>query len=408
MLIAHDYNIPERELVTGTNQLLIGYDSCRLLMNYLDKDYVLFLDSNVRRKSRVNALLDSVSSRAQAVFYCDREPQLEQVIDVSKRVARALDERKATIVAIGGGSTIDFAKAVFSVLNSGEIYCRDTPFRHPDSSLIVLPTTAGSGSEVSRFSVITDEAGTKRSARSWDLRPDLTILDPQLLEQVPTLTLLTWSFDAFNHLLEASLHRFEKTMYFRPLIKQGIKYIIEAVRHWQSTGDNTLPIDVIKHLQLASVYGGTVISNVRTSLLHALAESYASRSCLSHSQTLVLFYRQVYAFYHEEIDAILQDMDFARGLGNTESLLAFWHFLDIAHYSPIHNDLMQGGSLSELSEAISTLVLRDKVLIEKESPKKLDEKIIAKLVRGAFNTYLKEVNKQVDDSDQQQTAITVS
>ena len=387
MLIAHDYNRPDREVVTGTNQLLICSDAYLSLKQYLNSCYFLFVDNWLAINPDENARLEELQSGAQAVIHCHGEPKALDVLEVARNLI--VNAERVSFVAIGGGSTIDFTKGVFSYFQCGEIYCRDINIRQIDAAIIAVPTTVGSGSEVSRFAVIADEKGRKQTARSWDLRPELTILDAQFLKQVPSLVLLTWAFDAFNHLLEASINRFEKTRFFRPIIVEGMTKIIDAVKYWQLTGASTLPLTLIEGLQFASVYAGSVISNVRTNLLHALAEPYSEFSHLTHPQTLVLFYRQAYGFLSKEIDQFLIDMRFQEnGLGDTQALTSFWEFLEVHHHQAIQEDLLRSVHNDNLCKKLSRLVLRDKVLVEKECPRNIDENRISQIVKTAFGHYL--------------------
>ena len=195
MIILNGYNGPEREIVTGPKQMLIGRHSCQSLPSFIPGRFYLFLDKGLVGKKSVAQVLESIDDNCEHTFYCEGEPRESDIMD---RV-RYVHDKTPFFVAIGGGSTIDAAKAMVALVYGGQIRCRDREFDARGDKLIAVPTTVSSGSEVSRFAVVRDESGQKITTRSWDLRPDLTILDPQLLLFVPSLTLLTWAFDAFNH-----------------------------------------------------------------------------------------------------------------------------------------------------------------------------------------------------------------
>ncbi|MBU0972707.1 MAG: iron-containing alcohol dehydrogenase [Proteobacteria bacterium] len=115
-------------------------------------------------------------------------------------------------VAIGGGSSIDTAKAVNANLgNPGSLKdhainlngLKILPFDNPLNPLLVLPTTAGTGSEVSPSSVVTDkEIKIKMSVMSPDLQPDIAIIDPALMKGLPPHITASTGLDAFSHAVE--------------------------------------------------------------------------------------------------------------------------------------------------------------------------------------------------------------
>lgn len=127
---------------------------------------------------------------------------------VKKATDEFLNSGADFIVAFGGGSPLDVAKAV-AVLASygGNItdYEGGGKVPGPVIPMIAIPTTAGTGSEVTAFSVITDHARNyKLTVVSNYLLPEYAILDPELIMTVPKKTAAACGIDAFVHALEAS------------------------------------------------------------------------------------------------------------------------------------------------------------------------------------------------------------
>lgn len=385
MIMTSAFNTPQHEWVTWPKQILIGSDSVESIVPRLDKHFILIVDKSISQKGCSELPLLEIESACGTSFTCEREPHCSDIL----AIAQALGNRKPNILAVGGGATIDLAKGVMAQLHHGEIYCRDRLFRSDEVKFIAVPSTAGSGSEVSRFAVINNDQGIKQTSRSWDLRPDLTVLDSAMLQAVPAFTLLTWAFDAFNHLLEASMNHQEKTLCLLPLIRHGLKHIIHAVQYWKRTQSELLPVEVIRNLQLASTYGGIVISNVRTNLLHSFAEAYAPESPLSHPQTLLLFYKTVYRTLKKPLEAALQQIDLNEPvIANSEDVIEFWQFLFAHHYLALKGAVSNNKDLELSMKRTVNRVLNDRVLIENESPVPIEAKKIESLLVRAFDELL--------------------
>lgn len=148
---------------------------------------------------------------------------------VEKALASYQKQRAPLVVALGGGSVIDVAKAVaILAANGGRIHEYEgfDKFSTPPLPLIALPTTAGTGSEVSAVCSITDTSrGLKMSIRSAALNPArVAILDPSLLRSLPKEVAVHAGMDAFTHALESYVSR-----QANPLTDAGNLYALELI-----------------------------------------------------------------------------------------------------------------------------------------------------------------------------------
>lgn len=289
----------------------------------------------------------------------------------------------AAVIALGGGSAIDVAKAVHAHLSFGALEVRDK-LRPPDAPVLVaIPTTAGSGSETSRFFILS-EHGAKRARRSWSFVPDLTVLDPRWLTQMPRHRIVLGAFDAFCHLWETFVCRNERSPYTDMLALTGIPKIARSVAKLNA-GHPLQNADILD-LHFASALGGQAISNVRTGIIHTLAESLSPLTVLSHPETLWVFYAKAKESYRGSIADRIALMDLA--LGGPGGLHRLDHAWGIAFEhagltSKIRNTL--GVDRPDIG-AVMANASRDTVLL-KENPAPVDWNGVRALAALALNDW---------------------
>ncbi|MCC6919542.1 MAG: iron-containing alcohol dehydrogenase [Alphaproteobacteria bacterium] len=207
--------------------------------------------------------------------------------------------RPSAILALGGGATIDSAKALAAHLRFGSFDIRDRPRDATPPLLIAAPTTAGSGSETSRFFILADASAVKISTRSWSLVPDLTLLDPLLLESLGPAGLLLGAFDAAIHLWETHVARGEASAFTDGIAQAHLPHILAAL---PGLAAGLKPDAATRQaLMEASAMAGVAISNVRTGLIHTLGESLAAQCHLPHPLTLRVFLPAAMASYSAAI-----------------------------------------------------------------------------------------------------------
>ncbi|MFA5341503.1 MAG: iron-containing alcohol dehydrogenase family protein [Clostridia bacterium] len=175
------------------------------------------------------------------------------------------------IIAIGGGSALDAAKAiaVLAVNNmSGmELFTKRTEKALP---IIAIPTTSGTGSEVTPYSILTvDDWQTKKSFASDYIYPKYALLDPQYTYSLSADYTISTAFDAASHLFE-SYFSLKSTSFSQMYSVEGIHYFSKAVNAIQSRQfDEKSRND----LMYASMLGGIAISHTGTTAMHALGYS---------------------------------------------------------------------------------------------------------------------------------------
>lgn len=180
------------------------------------------------------------------------------------------------VVAIGGGSVLDGAKAFSAMMQHPLPTARylekvgDTPVQAVTLPLIAVPTTAGTGSEATQNAVVTDqrEIKVKASLRHPVFVPQVAILDADLLKGAPDKVLATCGIDAFTHLFEAYLSS-KGNLFTRQLALTGLRQFIQA---WPALNRDDAQGDAAREaMMMASWLGGVCLSSAGLGVIHGIA-----------------------------------------------------------------------------------------------------------------------------------------
>lgn len=201
------------------------------------------------------------------------EPQIETV---AEGVAAAKEAGCTVVIGFGGGSAIDAAKAIAGMMTNGgsdimehlEIVGRGRPLMNPATPLIAIPTTAGTGAEVTRNAVLSsEEKKVKVSLRSPHLLPRAAIVDPELCVSLPPEHTAATGMDALSQLIEAYVSS-RATPVTDGLCEQGIRL---AARSLERAFKNGSDIAARSDLSLAALLSGMALANAGLGAVHAFA-----------------------------------------------------------------------------------------------------------------------------------------
>ncbi len=205
--------------------------------------------------------VDDLRTRLRAVgvgatpFSVAGEPTLA-LVRAATDLARGCD----VVIGFGGGSAIDTAKAVAALLGNGgdpldylEVIGRGLPITRPSVPLVAIPTTAGTGAEVTLNAVLSSpEHQFKASMRSPHMRASAAIVDPMLLADLPFEVMAGSGLDAFAQLVEPFVGLRANPM-IDALCRDGLTRSARSLRR-ACQGDR--PAAVLEDLALASLFGG--------------------------------------------------------------------------------------------------------------------------------------------------------
>ncbi len=236
-------------------------------------------------QERCRPVLDGLSKNGLsfAVYFVDKEPDLESV-ELATRSAKESDCQ--SIIGLGGGSTIDTGKVVAALLaNPGnlldylEIVGAGCTLENPSIPYFAIPTTAGTGSEVTRNAVITvPEKRLKVSLRSPHLLPRIAIIDPELTYSLhPSITAMT-GMDALTQLIEPFVCS-SPTPLTDAICREGIS---RAARSLRNAYENGRDANAREDMALASLFGGIALANARLGAVHGMATPIGGVSGAPH------------------------------------------------------------------------------------------------------------------------------
>jgi len=232
------------------------------------------------RESGLSARLEATFS-VGAVAHCGREPRIE---DVDNAVAAAKEGGCDVVVAVGGGAVLDCGKAAAGMMtNDGGLaeYLEGVgsgrQITAPAAPMIAVPTTAGTGSEVTKNAVITGP-GYKKSVRSPLLIPRLALVDPRLTYSMPPALTAACGMDALAQVIEPYLSRNAESM-TDALALTGIR---AAARGLAAAFDDPLDEEAREKMALASVLGGICLANAGLGAVHGFASPLGAMFPIPH------------------------------------------------------------------------------------------------------------------------------
>jgi len=206
--------------------------------------------------------------------------------DAARASEKAKDCAAAAIVGFGGGSALDLAKAVAVGAACGGPLARFALGREPlpDGTLPILaiPTTSGTGSEMTRTAILSDQTGAKQWLWGRALKPRQVLLDPELTVGLPPPLTAATGLDALVHAMEAATNR-NASAGNTAIALTAIRMIVDAL---PSAIQNPADLEARGAMQLAAAFAGTAIDNAGTAIAHAIGHALASMVKIHHGQAV--------------------------------------------------------------------------------------------------------------------------
>jgi alcohol dehydrogenase class IV len=274
---AYEFRLPGRLRVgVGTHGLIPDE------VSRLGRRVLCVTDTNCARIPEAASTIEALRARADAFeLFADvpGEPTTDEVAHGLAALQRIGGE---VVVGIGGGSVLDTAKAIAAMAaNPGTIvdYMGRDKLTRPRLPLVLASTTAGTGSEATRYTVITDPvSNVKMLITDWSLLPDVAVCDPLLTVGSPPAVTASAGVDALTHAIEAYVsQRRQPTadLFALGAVRQLYPYLVPAFR-------NGRDLEARAQTAIGALHAGIAFCNASVALVHGMSRPIGAHFHVAH------------------------------------------------------------------------------------------------------------------------------
>ena len=276
----------------------------------------LITDHGLSETPIISRVRTCIEKAGIEVFLYDEVRANPRDTEAQKAAELARNEGADTVVACGGGSSMDLGKAVAALLtNSGTIHSIMKPNRpqFQAAPLICIPTTAGTGSEVTSFSVLTIEKENRKSSIFDNkIRPSLAINDPTVLYELPAPIAASTGMDALTHAIEAYTCKLANPI-TDGFALQAMRYISRNIFNFVQTKDKkSCSMMMAGSLMAGIAFGFSDIAGV-----HCMAEALGGMYDTPHGVANSIFLPIIFEYNSEADMARHKDVAVALGIDPT-------------------------------------------------------------------------------------------
>jgi 1-propanol dehydrogenase len=290
-----------------------GEGALKKLNEIVGKRVLIVCDAFIRKSDILKKVVENLDKNS--IFtYSEIIPD-PTVEVVAKGLQILQKENIDVIVAVGGGSSIDGAKAI------AEYYRKLNGEVEKKLKFYAIPTTSGTGSEVTEYSVITNEKeNLKYALTSKEILPDIAILDAELVRSVPKSITADTGMDVITHAIEAYVSK-EATDFTDALAEKAFCLAIENLEKTYNNGEN---LKFREKMHSASCLAGLAFNNAGLGLTHSLAHAIGGKLHIPHGKINAIILPYVikfnsdiknYSYSSEPTDIMIKYQKLAKLIG---------------------------------------------------------------------------------------------
>ena len=296
-----------RPMKLAGSQLLFGQGCLAYLKDLAAKKAFIVIGGTSMEKSGILAKVEDIlkQSGCETAVFKGVEPD-PSFATVQKGAAKMLEFNPDLIVALGGGSPMDAAKMMWVYYEHPELTTLDQvlnaspfPTLRKKARFCCIPTTSGTGSEVSRSVVISDANGVKHGLGNMEMMPDIAICDPETTLSMPPKITAETGMDAMTHALEALVSN--RANYVSDVL---VKQAVEDIYHWLPDAyKNGNSLEAREKMLNASMIAGMAFTNVSLGIVHSMAHALGSIFHISHGLADAILLPYTIAFNSQDAQA---------------------------------------------------------------------------------------------------------
>jgi acetaldehyde dehydrogenase/alcohol dehydrogenase len=270
--------------------------------------------------AKVTEILDALGYTYRVYDEILPDPTTDQIETGLKHI---IETKPDLLIAVGGGSVIDAAKAIMhSCLNLKKALVGQYAVHKP--TFVAIPTTSGTGSEVTSYSVVTNaQTHVKIPIVDEDMLPDVAILDPLFTKSVPPFITAVTGMDVMTHAFEALMSK-DSTAFTDMLAKEALRLCFTYLSCAVQDGNDLM---ARTQMHMASCMAGMAFNSAGLGIGHALAHAVGGRYRISHGHANSIFLANTLRFNLLSVAAgkgqdsqlVKKMADVSRGLGLTEN-----------------------------------------------------------------------------------------
>jgi alcohol dehydrogenase class IV len=281
-------------ILSHPKRLVFGNDSSAQLIEDIKAHQFknVFVVTVPQIMASIKHIIEGIEEAGASVTIDDSIISEPTVNSFASSLEKAAEADTDYVIGIGGGSVLDVAKLVAAMLHNkqkvNDVFGIEL-LSSRSTFLACLPTTSGTGSEVSPNAILLDESDNlKKGVISPHLLPDASYIDPKLTLTVPPHVTAATGMDALTHCIEAYANKFA-----HPIVDlyalEGIRLISSSIKNAYDDGSN---LEAREKLALGSMFGGLCLGPVNTAAVHALSYPLGGEFHIAHglSNALLLPY----------------------------------------------------------------------------------------------------------------------
>ncbi|WP_434778419.1 iron-containing alcohol dehydrogenase family protein [Neisseria sp. Ec49-e6-T10] len=344
----------------------------------------IVIDEIVDKLALAEAMFRSLATYNIGYVIYTQPPGEPESIVVEDAARKFTSSNCNGMIAIGGGSALDSAKAIAMLAANTHLdvagLLNAKNITHKRAPLIAVPTTAGTGSEATNVTVITDSVSLqKRVIAHADLIPDLAIIDACLMLQLPSEFTAATGVDALTHAIEAYVAK-KATPLTRALAYQALRMIGESLTIATGQGDN---IEARESMALASYMAGVAFSNAGLGLTHAMAHQIGANYKIPHGVANAIMLPSIMDFNELVCKRDFSDigLSLTGEIMSSKEVIQFIQGLIIDLGLP--RNLAVAGGKEEDFETMAKEAMKDYCL--PTNPRSVSQSQIVQVYRHAFN-----------------------